>query len=104
MKNRRTDPLNPTPGNVVNIRGNAVTAEFDNGTIFTRDKSHFKIIDCDRNEKNYHEKIGIDCEQKIEEPVKTCDIETKIDSTNRKPIYVSSRGRNVYKPDRFTSE
>ena len=44
MKNRRTDPLSPIPGTVVKICGNAVTARFENGKVFIRDKSHFKIV------------------------------------------------------------
>ena len=48
MKNRRTDPLSPIPGRVIEIRGNAVTARFDDGKVFMRDKSHFKIV-CERS-------------------------------------------------------
>ncbi|CAB4010567.1 Hypothetical predicted protein [Paramuricea clavata] len=44
MKNKRTDPLSPIPGKVINIRENAVTARFDDGKVFMRDKSHFKIV------------------------------------------------------------
>jgi hypothetical protein len=44
MKNKRTNPLSPIPGKVINICGNAVTARFDDGKVFMRDKSHFKIV------------------------------------------------------------
>ena len=59
MKNKRTDPLSPIPGKVINIRGNAVTARFDDGKVFMRDKSHFKIVrerSYVENEKEYEEK------------------------------------------------
>ena len=44
MKDKRTDPLNPIFGKVIEIWGNAVTARFDDGKVFTRDKSHIKIL------------------------------------------------------------
>ncbi len=48
MKKRRTDPLSPIPGRAIEIRGNAVTTQFDDGKVFMRDKSHFKIV-CERS-------------------------------------------------------
>ncbi len=47
MKNRRTDPLSLIPGKAIEIRGNAVITRFDDGKVFMRDKSHFKIV-CER--------------------------------------------------------
>ncbi len=47
MKNRRTDSLSPIPGRAIEIRGNALTTRFDDGKVFMRDKSHFKIV-CER--------------------------------------------------------
>jgi hypothetical protein len=60
MKNKRTDPLCPIPGKVINIRGNAVTARFDDGKVFMR-KSHIsRLYERDlitsRDEKKYEEK------------------------------------------------
>ena len=50
MKGRRTDQLSPLSGRVIKVSGHAVTARFDNGKMFIRDKSHFKII---REEMNF---------------------------------------------------
>lgn len=44
MKNRRTDRLKPEVGTVIGIMGHTVTVRFGNGSVFKRDKSHFKII------------------------------------------------------------
>ena len=44
FKNKRTDRLLPWLGRVTGIRKNSVTAEFDNGKVRTRDKSHFKVV------------------------------------------------------------
>ena len=40
----KRNALNPIIGHVINIVGNAITARFENGKIYTRDKSHYKII------------------------------------------------------------
>ena len=124
MKNKRTDPLSPIPGKVINIRGNAVTARFDDGKVFMRDKSHFKIV----RERSYvEERERVRGEETFQDNILN---QSRIDqstrdvlpdqinrdeadqlmnshkrSTNdlRQPIYVTRRGREVYPPDRFES-
>ena len=44
MKDRRTDRLRPEVGVVIKTTEHSVTVKFENGKIFTRDKSHVKVI------------------------------------------------------------
>ena len=44
FKNKRTVRLLPWLGRVRGIRKNSVIAEFDNGKVRTRDKSHFRVV------------------------------------------------------------
>jgi hypothetical protein len=109
---------------VINIRGNAVTARFDDGKVFMRDKSHFKIV----RERSYvEERERVRGEETFQDNIlnqsriyqRTRDVlpdqinrdeadqlmNSHKSSTNdrRQPIYVTRRGREVYPPDRFQS-
>ena len=44
MKDRRTDRLKPEIGLIIGTTEHCVTEKFENGKIFTRDKSHVKVI------------------------------------------------------------
>ncbi|CAB4021350.1 Hypothetical predicted protein [Paramuricea clavata] len=58
MKNKRTDPLSAIPGKVINIRGNAVTARFDEGTFLCETSHISRLYESDltsKNEKEYEE-------------------------------------------------
>ena len=44
MKDRRIDRLRPEIGLVIGTTEHSVTVKFENGKIFTRDKSHVKVI------------------------------------------------------------
>ncbi|CAB4026926.1 PREDICTED: uncharacterized protein K02A2.6-like [Paramuricea clavata] len=117
MKNKRTDPLSRIPGKVINIRGNDVTARFDDGKVFMRDKSHFKIV----RERSYvEERERVRGEQTFQDNIlnlsridqSTRDVlpdqinrdeadqlmnSHKSSTNNRKqPIYVTRRGREPF--------
>ena len=112
MRNKRTDPLNPICGKVIEIWGNAVTARFDDGKVFTRDKSHFKILrkrSCSwernkvqensstnknalgqrRNDQNMQDEMMYQTDRKV--------------NGSRQPVYITRSGREVYLPVRFQS-
>ncbi|CAB4042206.1 Retrovirus-related Pol poly from transposon gypsy [Paramuricea clavata] len=109
MKNKRTDPLSPIPGKVVNIRG---------------DKSHFKIVrersyveerERVRGEETFQDNIlnqsRIDQSMRdvLTDQINRDEADQLMNShkssTNdrKQPIYVTRRGREVYLPDRFQS-
>ena len=112
MKNKWTDPLNPIFGKVIDIWGNAVAARFDDGKVFTRDKSHFKILrkrSCSwernkvqensssnknalgqrRNDQNMQDEMMYQTDRKA--------------NGSRQPVYITRSGREVYLPVRFQS-
>ena len=112
MKNKRTNPLNPIFGKVIDIWGNAVAARFDDGKVFTRDKSHFKILrkrSCSwernkvqensstnknalgqrRNDQNMQDEMMYQTDRKV--------------NGSRQPVYITRSGREVYLPVRFQS-
>ena len=98
MKNKRTDPLSPIPGRVTQIRGNGVTARFDDGKVFVRDKSHFKIVrETSQSEGRERERAETrdNRDEAEDQPVNL--------QNGRQPVYVTRRGREVYLPDRFQS-
>ena len=120
MKNKRTDPLSPIPGKVINIRGNAVTARFDDGKVFMRDKSHFKIVrersyveerERVRGEETFQDNIlnqrRIDQSTRDvlpdqinrDEADQLMNSHKSSTSDRRQPIYLTRRGREVYPPD-----
>ena len=124
MKNKRTDPLSPITGKVIKIRGNAVTARFDDENVFKRDKLYFKIVrerscvekrERERGEETFEDNIlnrsRIDqCTRDVlSDQIKLAKVDelrnSYKSSTNdrRQPIYMTRRGREVYPPDRFQS-
>jgi hypothetical protein len=124
MKNKRTDPLSPITGKVIKIRGNAVTARFDDENVFKRDTSYFKIVrerscvekrERERGEETFEDNIlnrsRIDqCTRDVlSDQIKLAKVDelrnSYKSSTNdrRQPIYMTRRGREVYPPDRFQS-
>ena len=112
MKNKRTDSLNPIFGKVIEIWGNAVTARFDDGKVFTRDKSHFKILrkrSCSWERKKVQENSSSNknaLEQRRNDENMQDEMMYQIDrkvSGNRQPVYITRSGREVYLPERFRS-
>ena len=112
MKNKRTDSLNPIFGKVIKIWGNAVTARFDDGKIFRRDKSHFKILrerSCSWERKKTQENSSFNknaIEQRRSDEKMQDEMMYQTDrkvNEKRQPVYITRSGREVYLPERFQS-
>ncbi len=99
MKGRRTDRLRPEVGIVIGKTGHSVTVRFENGRIYTRDKSHVKVVNKDAvpssqrkpKEQNRYEK-----QKRYELYDETDEEESEEETTFR-----TKSGREIKKPERY---
>ena len=101
MKDRRTDRLRPDVGIVIGTTGHSVTVRFENGRIYTRDKSHVKIVNkaAVPSSQRKPKKLNRHEEQKRYELYDTD--ETDEEESEEETTVRTKSGRKIKKPERF---
>ena len=103
MKDRRIDRLRPEIGLVIGTTEHSVTVKFENGKIFTRDKSHIKVINevtVPSSQRRPKEKNpDADREQKRYETYDTDESEEE--ELEDETTFRTKSGREIRKPERY---